>query len=200
MADTDKALIIFIKNPRLGNVKTRLAATVGNQEALRIYRQLLSYTRRAALGVSAYRELWYSRHIPEGDDWRETDFTKKLQHGSSLGERMKHAFHIAFDEGRRRVVIIGSDCAQLQPEHIQEAFENLNDHEVVIGPANDGGYYLLGTSQFIPALFENKAWSTNRVMEQTLQDCKELNLSYHMLEELNDVDTEADWQQVKDKF
>jgi rSAM/selenodomain-associated transferase 1 len=194
------ALLIFIKNPKKGTVKTRLAATIGEDEALQVYHKLLDYTRYVALQVDTARQLWYSRFIAEDDAWKSQNFDKHKQIGESLGERMRNAFEQAFEEGFDKAVIIGSDCAQLQAEHIEQTYRALDDHEVVIGPSEDGGYYLLGMNRFLPELFEGKQWSTPQVFEQTVDDCKEHGLGCHILQELNDVDTEADWQQVKDRF
>ena len=113
-----KKLLIFIKNPQLGRVKTRLAATVGDETALDFYRRLLSYTREVAQSVEAERLLFYSDFVEENDDWSASFFEKKVQRGDDLGERMAHAFADSFTdfETENRVVIIGSDCASLTPE------------------------------------------------------------------------------------
>lgn len=194
------ALLIFIKNAVKGNVKTRLAASVGEAEALQIYQKLLNYTRGVAQQVEADRQLWYSRYIDEEDDWSTQKFEKKLQEGSSLGRRMRDAFEQAFEAGRERVVIIGSDCATVESRHINEAFKALQSKDVVLGPSKDGGYYLLGMRSFFSDLFEDKAWSTESVFAQTLADCRHHRLSYHLLEELNDVDTKEDWAEVRHHF
>ncbi|MCK6695026.1 MAG: TIGR04282 family arsenosugar biosynthesis glycosyltransferase, partial [Thermoanaerobaculia bacterium] len=146
-------LLIFTKNPVLGKVKTRLAATVGDAEALRIYQLLLEKTRRAALDVEAGRWLFYSDFLEPDDDWPETYFQKKLQTGHDLGERMENAFRQAFASGAGKVVIIGCDCPDLNGVLLQEAFQRLNEADFVLGPATDGGYYLLGMRQLEPALF-----------------------------------------------
>lgn len=200
MSEPTRALLIFIKNPEKGTVKTRLSQTVGEGKALQIYQKLLAYTRGVTADVEADRLLWYSDFVPEQDDWKESEFTKKVQRGASLGKRMSHAFATAFDEGYERAVIIGSDCAQIKPDHIEQAYQKLQNFDVVVGPSRDGGYYLLGMKKYRPALFENKAWSTENVLAQTLEECSKLGLRYHLLETLNDVDTEADWNKVKDQF
>ena len=197
---TTDALLIFIKNPELGNAKTRLAATIGDKNGLAVYKKLLAYTRKTVTPIEADKQLWYSRFIPEQDAWNKAIFDKRTQHGESLGERMKAAFRQAFDDGYKRVVIIGSDCGQLEPEHLEQAYRALLQNDVAIGPSQDGGYYLLGMRTFLPVLFEDKAWSTVDVFSQTLSDCKKHHLSCQVLEELNDVDTEEDWEQVKDRF
>ncbi len=179
----------------LGKVKTRLAATVGNDEALSIYQLLLYYTRQLTLQVKAARFLFYSDCIEEKDDWKATHFIKKVQHGNDLGDRMFHAF----EEGlmtHDKAVIIGSDCATLSLEIIESAYTALDTHDVVIGPATDGGYYLLGLKKANPMLFETIFWSSDQVLAQTIERIHTQNLSYYLLPMLSDVDTEEDWKAV----
>lgn len=187
-------LLIFTKNPVLGKVKTRLAATVGDAEALRIYQLLLEKTRRAALDVEAGRWLFYSDFLEPDDDWPETYFQKKLQTGHDLGERMENAFRQAFASGAGKVVIIGCDCPDLNGVLLQEAFQRLNEADFVLGPATDGGYYLLGMRQLEPALFRGIAWSTDAVRAETLKKMQAAGKTCFLLPELTDVDTEEDWR------
>lgn len=190
---TERLLLIFIKNPQKGKVKTRLAATLGNEKALAIYKQLLNHTHQVVQSVQADKQLWYSDFIPESDDWDDTQVKKRIQHGNDLGQRMKVAFKRAFENNKSKVVIIGSDCAQLQPRHLEQAFDALKNNEAVIGPARDGGYYLLGMNRFIPALFNGKPWGEDAVLKQTITDFQRQNIKYKLLEKLNDIDTEKDW-------
>jgi uncharacterized protein len=185
-------LIIFVKNPELGKVKTRLAQTIGNEQALDIYLQLLANTQTISSKVAANRAVYYTDFIATNDLWPENQFRKYVQTGHDLGERMKNAFATAFAEGFQKVVIIGSDCPQLTTVHIQQAFSQLTKYEVVIGPAVDGGYYLLGMSKLIPELFANKVWSSAEVLAQTIADIERLKLSYSCLETLRDIDTAED--------
>lgn len=197
---TSNALLIFVKNPKKGHVKTRLAATVGDEKALEIYRQLLTHTRITVQPLQADKQVWYSQFIPRQDEWDDVMFAKKKQQGETLGKRMQRAFKEAFKKGYQRVVIIGSDCGQLKGKHLEHAYEALETNDVVIGPAEDGGYYLLGMRKYFPVLFEDKPWSTDDVFEQTLDDCKTYGLSCNVLETLNDVDTKEDWEQIKSWF
>ncbi len=187
-------LLIFTKNPRLGRVKTRLARTVGDAEALRIYRVLLEKTRQAALGVEVTRWLFYSDYLEPGDDWSDNYFQKRVQCPGDLGDRMADAFHQAFASGASKAVIIGSDCPGLTGVALQEAFDHLDDADFVLGPTPDGGYYLLGMKQPAPALFQGIAWSTAGVCAETLRKMEELRLSCALLPALMDVDTEEDWR------
>ena len=190
-------LLIFIRNPELGKVKTRLARTLGDAEALRIYRILLEKTRTAALGVAAERWLWYSDFADLYDDWPNVDFHKKTQHPGDLGERMESAFREAFAAGAQRAVIIGSDCPDLTGAVLQQAFDALDKADFVLGPVPDGGYYLLGMKQLKSSVFHDIAWSTETVRERTLQKIQAAGLTCALLPVLMDVDTEEDWVAVQ---
>ncbi|MBA3664680.1 MAG: TIGR04282 family arsenosugar biosynthesis glycosyltransferase [Bacteroidetes bacterium] len=191
----DKALIIiFIKNPVAGKVKTRLAKTIGDEKALSIYNNLLEHTRTVTRKLNCDKIVFYSDFINNADDWDQNHFLKARQEGNDLGERMSNAFNFAFSTGYKKPLIIGSDCPDLNQEHIEKAFQHLNESEVVLGPAKDGGYYLLGMNQFYPELFSNKRWSTEHVMKDTLADISRLNLSVRLLPELTDIDEEKDME------
>ncbi len=185
-------LIIFVRNPELGKVKTRLAKTVGNEVALAIYFQLLEKTKEATKDLDLDKVVYYSDEIDPNGIWDSTTYYKALQHGNDLGSKMKNAFKRAFQEGYKEVCLIGSDCLDITPETIQEAFIALKDKRAVIGAAEDGGYYLIGMDEYRPELFDNKAWSTDEVFISTLEDFERLDLSYHELPVLKDVDTEKD--------
>jgi rSAM/selenodomain-associated transferase 1 len=188
-------LIIFYRNPELGKVKTRLAATVGDEKAFAIYLKLASHTREVALQTACDRVVYYSDFIDTEDSWSNKQFKKRLQTGESLGERMKQAFADSFDSGYNRVCIIGTDCLELTFDILKEAFEVLRQKDSVIGPAYDGGYYLLGMSRFIPEVFHNKKWSTDTVCADTLNDLRHLQCSFEVLTTLQDIDNESDLPQ-----
>ena len=185
-------LIIFIKNPVEGKVKTRLGSSIGSTNALLVYKKLLAHTREVASQVEANRQVWYSSMIDHRDSWNKERFDKKLQSGSDLGERMSAAFQKAFEDGYENVVIIGSDCADIASRHIKDAFHALNTKDAVIGPSKDGGYYLLGISKYTPDIFTGISWSTQEVLEQTVSCFENLGLSYSVLDVLNDIDTIED--------
>ena len=194
---TPNTLLIFVKNPREGRVKTRLAATIGDSRAVEIYKELLAITKSVADGVEANRQVWYSDFIDEDDLWSHGDYEKHLQQGKGLGKRMKEAFRKAFESEKQKVVIIGSDCAELTSDTIHQAYHLLEEEEVVVGPSQDGGYYLLGMSSFYPQLFEQKDWSTSSVCSQTISQLKAEGIPYRLLPERNDIDTELDLQQSR---
>lgn len=185
------SLIIFIKNPVLGAVKTRLAASVGDLKALEVYKQLLYKTHRVTLPVDAYKLLFYSDHADENDQWSNNDFEKHVQEGKDLGEKMDQAFNMALRKSTK-AVIIGSDCNELTTALIEKAFHELENHDVVLGPAKDGGYYLLGMKQSNPDLFYNINWSTDKVLQQTIEKLNAQGKRCILLQELNDIDTLQD--------
>ena len=188
-----QVLIIFVKNPELGKVKTRIAKTAGNERALQIYIELMKHTRKIALATDASRLLFYSQEINRADDWSNEDFQKHLQVETDLGGRMSAAFAEAF-KSHDKVVIIGSDCASLTPKIVQEAFDALDKNDFVVGPTFDGGYYLLGMRNFQPSVFENVEWSTESVFPTTIERINALDASYHLTERLSDIDFEEDWE------
>ena len=184
--------MIFIKNPQLGKAKTRLAKTLGDEMALEIYLKLLNYTRNLVLKMDCDRELHYSSFVDREDEWDNDDFLKEVQEGDGLGEKMQTAFEKAFKRGYQRVIIIGSDCADLETRHLDAAFAALEDHDFVTGPALDGGYYLLGMKTDHPSIFQNKNWSTETVHADTLRDIQSLHKSHYQIAPLSDIDHESD--------
>ena len=184
------ALLIFTRNPQLGKVKTRLAKTIGDQKALQVYKDLLFHTMTETQNLDCDKFVFYDENIDAKDLWLETLFEKRIQFGSLLGEKMQNAFQTLFDLGYQNCIIIGSDLFDLQANHINEAFHKLESNDVVIGPAEDGGYYLLGLKKVIPPIFKNKDWGTSTVLTDTLKDLE--NYKIEFLETLNDIDTFED--------
>ena len=185
-------LLVFTRNPELGKVKTRLAKTVGNATALKIYIFLLERTRDISVKVSADKAVYYSVKVRENDIWDASIFQKHQQVGEDLGIRMLHAFKNGFKTGYEKVMVIGSDLYDLTAETIENAFIALENNEVVIGPAEDGGYYLLGMNSLEEKVFKNKEWGTETVRKDTLEDLKDKKV--FLLGELNDVDVFEDIQ------
>lgn len=187
-------LLIFIKNPELGKAKTRLAESVGPERALKIYEALLKHTRQLSQAVDARRMLFYSAFVDEEDQWPSTYFFKYLQVSGGLGERMSAAFLRAFAAAGSPVLIVGSDCAQLTSAIVEDGIKALETHDFVIGPAEDGGYYLLGMRAFHPEVFQDIAWSTEEVLPQTLEIIRSNSWSHALLPVLSDIDYEEDWE------
>lgn len=190
-------LLIFAKNPIQGHVKTRLAATVGSKLALDIYTRLLKHTFTVCEPLQVIKTVFFTSSLEGTPGQPPASFYKKLQEGNLLGERMANAFSDAFQGGATRAVVIGTDCPGLSTEILRRAYQALDEVDVVIGPAQDGGYYLLGIKRSIPALFSNIPWSTEHVLQQTLNQCKQLTLTYQLLPLLNDVDEEQDLPYLK---
>lgn len=203
MTQATNALIIFIKNPALGKVKTRLAKTVGDEKALDIYLQLLAITRRNATilsenktknNIQAY--VFYSDYINPDDEWSNNIFEKHLQSGEDLGTRMYRAFAEILPH-HAKTCIIGSDCPTLSVNILNMAFERLDNHDFVIGPSTDGGYYLLGikSNQSPPPqyVFNNIEWSTESVLSETLNRIEKHHKAVYQLPILTDIDEEKDW-------
>lgn len=188
----NNCVIIFIKNPVHGKVKTRLAKTVGNDKALEVYLQLLEHTKDVTQYVVHDRSLYYSDYIDDNDMWGNNDYAKYLQEGNDLGEKMLNAFKQTLGQGYNKALIIGSDCPEITGDHIDKAFKELDTHDTVIGPAKDGGYYLLGMKEVIEDVFTNKEWSTENVMLDTISDLQKLNKSISFLDMLTDIDTDED--------
>jgi uncharacterized protein len=208
MQNMKNALIIFIKNPALGKVKTRLARTVGDEKALDIYLELTHITRENALKLSeirnpkseidilrgVQRHVFYSDFINSSDEWANNRFTKHVQTGDDLGERMSNAFSDIL-KTHKNAIIIGSDCPTLTTEIMEMALTQLETHDFVVGPSTDGGYYLLGFGQnnVNNFVFENMDWSTDKVLPTTLERLKERGKTVFLLPELTDIDEEKDW-------
>lgn len=193
MTNTKDLLLIFTRNPVLGKCKTRLAASIGDQNALDIYKFLLMHTQKITKELGVAKQVCYSDYLGENDIWDIPGYDKAVQIGEGLGERMANAFQDGFKQGHKKIIIIGSDMYDLQEEDLKKAFTALETYDYVIGPALDGGYYLLGMNTFNAILFEEKPWGTDTVLEKTLMD---LNTEkYYLLAPKNDID---DHEDVKD--
>ena len=189
-------VLIFTRNPELGKVKTRLAKTIGDKKALEIYILLLQKTKEITQELSCDKAVYYSVKIRENDIWEGENFQKYQQEGADLGIRMEKAFINGFSAGYEKVIIVGSDLFDLTAEAINEAFEKLDTNDVVMGPAEDGGYYLLGMKKNHPAVFKNKEWGTASVRKDTLVDLKDNTVFF--LDELNDIDLYDDLKKHED--
>ena len=192
---TKELLIIFTRNPELGKCKTRLAATIGDVAALEIYKYLLAHTASITEDLLVHKEVHYSDEIHHNDIWNDSIFRKKSQKGYDLGERMKNAFKAGFKDGYDKIIIIGSDMYDLSPQDLEHAFTALSVNDYVLGPAEDGGYYLLGMKKLNNSLFENKKWGTNTVLNDTLNNL--LNENIELLPFRNDIDYYEDIKDIR---
>jgi uncharacterized protein len=193
----ERLLIIFTKNPEAGLVKTRLACSVGDKKALEIYKTLRRHTALVTRQVDVERMVYYSRFIPSSDLFLTKDFSLRLQEGDELGARMLHAINKGFETGFRHIVLIGTDCYELNREILDNAFSALERSDVVIGPAIDGGFYLIGLNRMISELFLARQWSTPDVFKETTSILQELSIPYELLTTLPDIDTLDDLKQSR---
>jgi rSAM/selenodomain-associated transferase 1 len=197
----DRCLLFFVKNPERGKVKSRLAAVIGGDSAVRLYKNLVVQM------LSTLKEGTFPLYIcffPKSaqkptKNWLGSEYCFIPQNGKDLGERMRNGFIEAFEMGFKRVVLIGSDIPDLPLEFIEEAFITLNKNDVVIGPAFDGGYYLIGfkDKSFFPQLFEGIAWGTQNVFGETIEKLKRFRRVVHTLPYLRDIDTAEDLKRLK---
>jgi len=187
-------LLIFVKHPQAGKVKTRLARSIGHEKAVAVYQELLTFTRTITKPLTATKAVFYGNFVPPTDLWAEAGFPRKMQVGESLGDRMCQAFQWGFAEGYQKILIIGSDCPHISTALLEDAFAQLDTHDFVIGPAKDGGYYLLGMKTLLPTVFEQKEWSTNSVFEATCRDIQDAGMSVFHLPTLSDIDVIDDLQ------
>jgi hypothetical protein len=185
-------VLIFARTPELGKVKTRLAAEIGEEAALQTYVTLLAHTRECVARSGFPARVHLAGPMPDYDLWSDAGFRRYPQADGDLGQRMASAFAHAFADGVRSVVIIGTDCPGLSSAHLHEAMKALETHEAVVGAAEDGGYWLLGLTSPIRSIFQNKAWSTDTVLRDTLADFKALGVSVARLDTLRDLDTADD--------
>jgi len=197
-------LIVFTRFPEPGKCKTRLIPALGPQIAADLHRKMtehtLSWARRWNERFSGSLQVHFTGGIEESfHKWLGSDVCYRPQSGGDLGSRMQEAFHQAFREGMARVVLVGTDCPGLNEDLCQKAFEELHRNEVVLGPARDGGYYLIGLQRPTEELFREIPWGTGEVLAKTRAIARKLNLSVFLLEAMQDVDHPEDlpiWERI----
>lgn len=198
-------LLIFARYPEVGQVKTRLIPALGPEGATTTYRQMATHViaqvrelrQRQPLAVT----VWFTGGSQAGmATWLGADLTYQQQSGGDLGQRLQTAFQVTFDQGYQVGMAIGTDCPSLTPAILDQGWQALQHHDLVLGPATDGGYYLIGLNRPVPELFQGIAWSTAVVLEQTVAIADRLGLTRYHLPALTDVDTPQDlaiWQQIR---
>ncbi len=190
------AILLFIKAPVRGEVKSRLAAVVGDETALELYKNfILDIIGSVKKTGYPFRACYYPPDAgAEVSSWLAGQYHIMPQQGRDLGERMENAFIRCFSEGFERAILIGSDLPDLTPAVLQEAMGSLAGNDVVIGPASDGGYYLIGFHKhtLMPRVFQGIPWSTETVFQKTMAILKNSALSVHQAPKWNDVDTMED--------
>jgi rSAM/selenodomain-associated transferase 1 len=170
------ALIIFAKNPVHGKVKTRLAKHIGNDKAMNLYLKLLynTYLKTKDMNCDKYLFLSDRKEI----DLFGNNFKQIVQNGNDIGERMKNAFDEVFKSGHSKIILIGTDIPELDEEILNTAFDKLSESDIVLGPAADGGYYLIGMKNFSGYVFDNIKWSTDKVLSKTIENINERKESF----------------------
>lgn len=186
-------LLIFAKYPEPGKVKTRLARTVGPVEAAVRYRGMIDAVMQKTQTTNGE----YNRILCFDPPQREDEFRKwfsslemRPQCGGDLGKRMIVAFQESLANGAGRAVLIGTDCVEVDRSLLSDAFDRLEKADLVLGPAKDGGYYLIGMKAVHPSLFEGIPWSTEKVLEETLDKAGRSRLKVELLKTLSDLDEE----------
>jgi rSAM/selenodomain-associated transferase 1 len=181
-------------------VKSRLAAAIGPEAALDAYQTMVRSTL-ARLKTLPNVELRYTPDdaADEVRLWRKDSWILRPQGPGDLGERMQRAFVEAFTDGAGAVVIIGSDCPDVSVSDVLSAWARLNEHDLVLGPASDGGYWLIGLRQPQQALFQHIAWSTNTVQAETLARAQRAEIRTSLLRTLSDIDTEQEWLEFSNR-
>ncbi|MGI8602033.1 MAG: TIGR04282 family arsenosugar biosynthesis glycosyltransferase [Verrucomicrobiales bacterium] len=205
MTPPRRLVVVLVKFPEPGRVKSRLAASIGAQAAVAVYRRLVGHTLDALSetdctvwiygdpadqlgGIEAWLlGLSESQQLPRGTEYI-------AQAPGDLGQKLDHVFRRAFSREFRQVIAIGTDCAGIGSGHISAAGLALDRVDAVFGPALDGGYYLIGLRQVAPTLFQNIPWSSPETLSASLRAAADAGLAVHLLESLRDIDTEADLQ------
>ncbi|MGB3655135.1 MAG: TIGR04282 family arsenosugar biosynthesis glycosyltransferase [Rivularia sp. (in: cyanobacteria)] len=195
-------LIIFTRYPQPGKTKTRLIPALGVEGAANLQRQMTEYTLSKVKKLCKSIAISFEVRFADGNlqlmqSWLGTELNYQLQGEGDLGKRMENSFLNAFNKGAQKVVIIGIDCPGVDTEVLVEAFEKISDCDLLLGPAVDGGYYLIGLKRAIGELFINIDWGTAKVLQQTVDIAQQLNLSVGYLRSLADVDRPEDlpiWQ------
>ncbi|MDB4088801.1 TIGR04282 family arsenosugar biosynthesis glycosyltransferase [Flavobacteriales bacterium] len=190
-------VIILTKNPALGKGKSRLAATIGNKKALIVFKELIKHTVSITKELDCDKWVQFSDHKYDNELFDESIYSIQLQEGNGLGDRMRNAFMKAKDEGYEKIILIGSDCYQLTQKELEKGFKILDSTDFVFGPAEDGGYYLIGTRTTFTKVFDNKTWSTKTVLYEAIRDIENADLTFGELATLSDVDYEEDLGELK---
>jgi len=186
------AIIIFIKNPDLGRVKKRLAKTLGDEKALDIYKEMLEHTQTITKALSVDKYLFYDRAKDINDSWPNDIYNKEVQTTAYMSTRISNAFKKIFTKGYEHVVIVGSDCLELDERMIRLAFRQLEHFDTVVGPTKDGGFYLFGTNTFNSELFKVHSWGTPALASDIIKVIHNLHKTCFMLSELSEVVTADD--------
>ncbi|MCC3414735.1 MULTISPECIES: TIGR04282 family arsenosugar biosynthesis glycosyltransferase [unclassified Microcoleus] len=190
-------LIVFTRYPEAGKAKTRLIPVLGKTGAANLHRLMAQKAIARALSLQNSRRLSVEIHHTGGNqqqmqDWLGTDIIYQNQIDGDLGAKMTAAFQKSFNSGVDKAAIIGTDCPDLKAEIMAQAFDKLSQHDLVLGPATDGGYYLIGLRRSIPELFSGIKWGTSEVFSSTQAIAQNLDLNIAYLPTLADIDLPED--------
>jgi uncharacterized protein len=200
-------LLLFTRYPEPGRVKTRLIPTLGAAGAASLQRSLtihiLQIARSFAVATNTEFIVCFDGcHVSRMQRLFGEEFGYQPQSEGDLGHRMLSAFTASLDQGRRRVVLIGADCPEISGQVLDSAFSLLTDHDLVLGPARDGGYYLIGLTAPYPELFQDVPWGTAGVLPKTQALAERLGLRTALLDPLTDIDRPEDlpvWERITQK-
>jgi rSAM/selenodomain-associated transferase 2/rSAM/selenodomain-associated transferase 1 len=203
----DDHLIVFTRYPQASTTKTRLIPALGAAGAAQLHRHLAEWTLHQALQLCAtslrspsVEVRFVGSSLEQMQAWLGSSIRYLGQGDGDLGQRMARSFQDAFQMGSQRVIVIGTDCPSLDVALLEMAFAQLETHELVLGPAEDGGYYLIGLSRFIPDLFIGIPWGSDQVFDLTLKLAQQQNLSYFLLPQHSDIDRPEDLAKVQFPF
>lgn len=202
---TKNCLIVFVRYPKANQVKTRLIPALGAERAAFLYQQMAEHTLAQVRKLNVLEplsvQIWFTGgSIAQMKTWLGDDLDYQTQPEGDLGDRLSQAFQTAFNQGHQLVVAIGTDCPSLSASILDQGFRTLKHHRLILGPATDGGYYLIGMQQLYPEVFNGISWGTFEVLNQTVNIAEELGLEIAYLPTLTDIDTPKDleiWEQVK---
>ena len=199
--DNNSCVILFVKYPTPGRVKTRLAKQLGQKRAAEIYENFVVDILAVLEKLNVNLKIFFSPADTQQrfQSWLGKEYSYTAQAGGDLGQKMKNAFQCVFADGFSRAVIIGSDSPDLPADFLDSSFTALDSHDAVIGPAADGGYYLIGFSgeSFLPEAFDRICWSTDSVFWQTIDTLKKHRRKVHLLPQWYDVDTFEDLKSLQ---
>ncbi len=190
-----RKLLIFTKNLIPGTVKTRISVVKGDQIALKVYQKLLEYTNQITKEIDCDKIVFFNNYIEKNGIWDDSIFEKKMQAPGNLGMKMATAFENELNNNCK-VLLIGSDCPNLNKEIVEEAFNALENHDVVIGPAEDGGYYLIGMKKFQSFIFDGMPWSENDLFDKTIKKLQQNKQKTYILDAKSDVDFWEDFEKL----
>ncbi len=188
---------LMLKAPIAGEVKSRLAKSLGKEAALQAYKQMVEFTIKNVVSAGKI----HIHYTPEEQiglmkSWLGDLFKFMAQGEGDLGDRLKVAAQSEFENWAEKVIFLGGDCPFVTSRMLRDAFEKLGSNDLVIGPAKDGGYYLIGLKIYRPEIFEGINWGKKTVLEETIRQATDLGLTVGLLDELSDVDEIEDWQEA----